>query len=64
MSRARGFRSIRSKELVCFFCLRTIKPSEAKVVVINDELIGMNFKVIACSECAAKYGESIRLKAS
>ncbi|WP_291766387.1 hypothetical protein [Caldivirga sp. UBA161] len=64
MSKARGFKSTRSKELVCFFCLRTIKPSEAKVVVINDELIGMSFKVIACSECASKYGDSIKLKAS
>ena len=64
MSKARGFKSIRSRELVCFFCLRAIKPSEAKVVVISDELIGMSFKVIACRECVAKYGESIRLKAS
>ncbi len=64
MSKVRRIKSTRSRELVCFFCLKTIKPSEAKIVVINDELIGMSFKVTACSECASKYGDSIRLKAS
>lgn len=47
---------------ICFFCLRPIKPGEAKTVTIVDEFIGMNFRVIACSECASKYGDVIKLK--
>ncbi len=66
MSRRGSFRRSRrnNEDLICFFCLRPVKPSEAKIVIINDELIGMNFRVIACKECASKYGNVVKLKAS
>ncbi|KUO87573.1 MAG: hypothetical protein AT712_05875 [Caldivirga sp. CIS_19] len=63
MSKRLRYRGFRGRELICFFCLKPVKPSEAKVVVINDEYIGMDFRVIACSDCAERYGSVIKLKA-
>lgn len=48
-------------QLICFFCLRRIDPGEAKVVVIRDELLGMEFKVPACHDCYVKYGDRVVL---
>ena len=47
--------------VICFFCLRQIPAGEANVVVINDRVLGMKFRVFACSECLAKHGRYIEV---